>query len=875
MEPEIAPRLVGRTKKSGLRHVWLNRPVMLAVPSALLFALASMDAEPACAASSSVSQTAQNSARAYNIPSLPLGQALAAYGKQTGVQVTYDPALLAGKTSAGVSGSMNPQEALQKLLSSSSLSYRYADSNTIVIQKSAANITLGPVRVGGTLNTHEAAIGPGVGYVAKYTETGTKTDTPITEIPNSIYVITKQEMLDQQAQNIKETLRYMPGVYAEAQGTADNGSAAGSLASGTGGIMMRGFAATQYVDGIASRSQSAGETAFVERVEALNGPASVLYGQVGPGGLIATRLKQPTDTPVRNVTLGFGNWGRYESTFDVSDKITKSGNLKYRIAGIGVTQGTQTEYLDYKRVGVLPSVKWDIDDKTSLTLLGEYMYTPASGLDTGYPGVGTLVPGKFGYIPRSRYLGDPSVNTSTTHDAAFEYQFSHKFNKMFEFQQTFRYEKSDTNSQSLYLSGSLKSDGETINRSAWGGSDGSRTVGLDSRLIGHVSTGNVKHTLAVGMDFRRVSLTQTILYDDSAATPINVWDPVYYVTYPNYSLNGADDIEWDLNKQTQYQRGIYFQDQIKWKRLSVLLGGRQDWYNYSSTSMTADNYETDAGHGVITAPYVYARQNPSASKFTWRAGFTYNFDFGITPYFSYATSFIPQVGAFDANGQAAKPLTGKQFEAGLKYLIPKTDVLLTAAAYHIKENHYQITDVDNPGHQVDAGTVTSKGVELSAHANITKDLHLTESYSFNDMRVTKSDTSVWQYTMSGSRVKKVSEQGKYVGGLPRNMVNMFVDYTPPARVFQGFGINFGVRYIGFTWAGNGESYKVPAYILFDAGAHYDFGHLSPILKGLKGQLAMSNLANTRYVGSCGTGVGGGTCYYGQGRRVYGSFSYSW
>ncbi|MBS0965968.1 TonB-dependent siderophore receptor [Acetobacter okinawensis] len=817
-----------------------------------------------------VAQTVQTQQKmSFHIPAGSLSDALVSFSKQSHVLITSTAVSLRGHGTSGLSGQFTPTDALQKLLQGSGLSYSSAGNGAFQIVPASANITLGPVRVGGSLNTHEAATGPGVGYVAKYTETGTKTDTPITEIPNSIYVITKQEILDQQAQNIRETLRYMPGVYVEAQGTADNGSASGSLSNGTGGIMMRGFAATQYVDGIASRSQSAGETAFVERVEALNGPASVLYGQVGPGGLIATRLKQPTDTPVRNVTVGFGNWGRYEATFDVGDKITKSGNLKYRIAGIGVTQGNQTDYLHYKRVGVLPSVKWDIDDKTSLTLLGEYMYTPSSGVGAGYPGVGTLVPGKFGYIPRSRYLGDPSLNTTSTRDAAFEYQFSHKFNQMLEFQQTFRYEKSDSKNKYLYLRGNLHDDGETMTRVAWDGQSGTRTVGLDNRLIGHVSTGSVKHTFVVGMDFRKIDMYQDLIYDYSVPT-VNIWNPSYYTAYPNFGISGSDTLVMQNMSQTQYQKGIYFQEQIKFGKLNIILGGRQDWYNYDALSYSRSHSATST-----SAWKAGTRQHPSDNKFTWRAGFMYNFDFGLVPYFSYATSFIPQVGFFDANGQAAKPLTGKQFEAGLKYLIPKTDILLTAAAYHIKENHYQITDADNPGYTTDAGTVTSKGVELSAHANITKDLHLTASYSFNDMRVTKSDTSVWQYTMSGSQVKKVSEQGKYVGGLPRNMVNMFVDYTPPARVFQGFGINFGLRYIGFTWAGNGESYKVPAYILFDTGVHYDFGRLSPMLKGLKGQLAISNLANTRYVGSCGTGVGGGTCYYGQGRRVYGNFSYSW
>ncbi|AXY20868.1 Ferrichrome-iron receptor precursor [Komagataeibacter saccharivorans] len=637
--------------------------------------------------------------------------------------------------------------------------------------------------------------------------------------------------------------------------------------------MMRGFASTQYVDGLMSRSLVAGETAFVERVEALNGPASVLYGQVGPGGLIATQLKQPGETPIRNVSVGFGNWGRYEATFDVGDKITKSGNLKYRIAGIGVTQGSQTDYLHYKRVGVLPSIKWDIDEKTSLTLIGQYLYAPSEAQGSGYPGVGTLVPGKYGYLPRSRFLGDPSINEDGQRTASFEYQFSHKFNKFIEFQQTFRYEDSSTNINDTYLFGSLLSD-QTIKRRAWRQDTSSATVALDSRFVGHLKTGGVKQTLVAGMDFRRINIAQNIAYDMNGAGYVNIWDPAYYLVYPDYSLNSPDNIEWDNLKQTQYQSGVYFQDQIKWGRLSVLLGGRQDWYNYKGTVTTADNFEA-AGHGVITEPYVDDREKSSRSKFTWRAGFTYNFDFGLTPYFSYATSFIPQTGAFQYGGQAAKPLNGKQFEAGLKYLVPNTDILLTAAAYDIKENHYQITDTEHPGYEADAGTVTSKGVELSAHANVTKDIRLTASYSFNETRATKSNNQVTVRDIYGTNLGTISEQGKYIAGLPRNMVNMFVDYTLPRQIFHGLGVNFGIRYIGSTYANNANSYKVPDYLLFDVGAHYDFENASPMLKGLRAQLAISNLANTRYVTSCSAGVAGGTCYYGQAQRIYGNISYSW
>ncbi|MFT8464756.1 TonB-dependent siderophore receptor, partial [Acetobacter persici] len=661
--------------------------------SALTWCAVELCPSPAMAQGTVVPVAAQT--LSVNIPAGELNHALLTLSQTAHLQIFYDMDKVKGLHANAVSGTMTADQALSRMLSGSGYSFSRA-GNKISLVKASPNITLGPIRVGGSLNAHEAAIGPGVGYVATYTDAGTKTDTPITQIPNSVYVITKQQILDQQAQTVAEVLRYMPGVYAEQLGTSSIGSANGGLANGTGSIMMRGFASTQYVDGLMSRSLVAGETAFVERVEALNGPASVLYGQVGPGGLIATQLKQPGETPIRNVSVGFGNWGRYEATFDVGDKITKSGNLKYRIAGIGVTQGSQTDYLHYKRVGVLPSIKWDIDEKTSLTLIGQYLYAPDEAQGSGYPGVGTLVPGKYGYLPRSRFLGDPSMNENGQRTASFEYQFQHKFNKFLEFQQTFRYEDSSTNVSKAYLFGSLQED-QTINRRALYQAASDATVALDSRLVGHLKTGALQQTFVAGMDFRRVDITQNVAYNVNGTASVNIWDPAYYLVYPDFSLNSPDNIQLQNMRQTQYQNGVYFQDQIKWGRLSILLGGRQDWYNYQGTVTSAKNF-LNGVHGVITEPHVSDRENSSRSKFTWRAGLTYNFDFGLTPYFSYATSFIPQTGSFQYGGQAAKPLNGRQFEVGLKYLLPNTNILLTAAAYDIKENHYQITDTEHPGY---------------------------------------------------------------------------------------------------------------------------------------------------------------------------------
>lgn len=806
---------------------------------------------------------------AFNIQPQPLATALTAFGTQTGWAVSVPHELLAGLKSPGVQGQKAPASALATLLSGSGLNYHITGSRSVIIQKASSNITLGPVRVGGTL-AKESATGPGVGYVAKYSAASTKTSTPLTEIPNSIYVITKDQMVDQQSQTVQEVLRYMPGIYSESTGTASWGS--GSVSSqGGGNFTQRGFASTQYVDGLLSNTQASGEPAFLDRVEALNGPSSVMYGQSGAGGLISMQLKKPTDTPLHNVTLGFGNWGRYESTIDLSDKITKSGNLKYRIAAIGVTQGTQTDHVDYHRVGVLPSIKWDIDGKTSLTLLGMYMYTPGDGSGNYYPLYGTLLPGKNGYIPRSRFLGDPKYNTSGNKEAKFEYQFSHKFNKYLEFQQNFSYDNSRRFFNNTFGSG-LAADGQTYSIYGWKGNLGrntsqiEKTVALDSRLIGHFNTGPVSQTFLIGVDYRHIDEEWGLTYDRKAMT-INIWDPIVS-SHPDYSADSTDTLASYSYPSKWNQVGVYFQDQIKIKKLTITAGGREDWYDYDYHSTYSRQSVT---LGNIPLEPLSAPINQNSHAFTWRAGFTYNFDFGLTPYFSFSKSFNPQYGSILADGSAAQPLTGNQLEAGLKYIIPHTNVFLTAAAYHIKEKHVLESSPDIVGEQIDGGTATSKGVELSAHANVTKDLRITASYSFNDMRYTRSNNTVRRYDVYGNPLGKVPLQGKYLNAYPRNMVNMFVDYTLPRDIFHGLSVNFGIRYIGFTYADTANSFKVPAHTLFDVGAHYDFSDISPSLSGLKVSLAMSNLTNERYVGSCGTNQ----CYYGQARRVYGNISYNW
>ncbi|ATI12519.1 Ferrichrysobactin receptor [Acetobacter pomorum DM001] len=825
-------------------------------------ALASVAGAPGAFAQTVVSSamTADQS-KSFSIPTGSLAKALTSFGAQSGKQVSVETSVIQGLSSPGIAGRMTAQQALTRLLAGTGLTYRLS-GNVVTLVPASANITLGPVRVGGTL-AHQDPTGPGVGYVAENTMSATKTNTSIMEIPNSIHVVTKQLIIDQQPQTIAQALRYVPGIYAESLGTGDVGAAS----DGSNSIKQRGFSTTQFVDGLMGTSGASGETAFVERIEAVNGPASVMYGQTTPGGMIGITLKKPTTTPLHEVSVGFGNWGRYEGTFDYSDKVNKSGTLRFRVAGIGVTQGTQTDHVKYQRVGILSSLTWDIDKDTSWTLLGMYKYTPNNGVDISRPVRGTLITdSEIPRISRSTFLGLPNFNSYSKTDAMLESQFHHRFNKFVNFDQTFRWDNAQSNTNYAFWDHAI--DVQNISVDAEQSKLKNNTIQFDARLTGKFKIGHVQNKWVVGSDFRDYSYNSSSAFDASYDYPIsmNVYNP-----RPNYTpcfdiVSGKCYGQKTIVPYSFFQEGIYFQDQIKWKGLSVLLGGRQDWVNYDHNTTT---YTSD-GNGNVTHTYKDNKPQPQ-SAFTWRAGLIYQFNFGLAPYFSYSTSFVPQLST-SYLGQPFAPLTGKQLEAGLKYKVPNQDILLTAAAFHIDEDHYLISDLVHGG-STDAGRVKSQGFEVSANANITKNLRLVASYSYTDTQFSKSNLTNKKYNpyTDSNYGDKISQQGMYVPRVPRNMFSVFADYTVPSTFMEGIGVNWGMRYIGSTYGDNVESYKVPSYILFDIGAHYDFGQKFRSLKGLKVQLSMSNLTNKYYVAGCQTDV----CYLGEGRKVYGNISYSW
>jgi iron complex outermembrane receptor protein len=209
----------------------------------------------------------------------------------------------------------------------------------------------------------QSPVGPGNGYVATSSLSGTKSDTPLIETPQSISVVTRKQMDDQQVQSVSQPLRYTPGVLAESNGIYDRVDTPYS----------RGFGLDQYLDGLKVDAQYlATDPWTLDRVEYLRGPASVLYGQASPGGLVNLVSKRPTEDPLHELQIQTGCDNRIQTAFDFGGPITQDGPILYRLNGLFEQNDLQADFQKDRRFLINPAVTFKPDEDTNLTILGGY-----------------------------------------------------------------------------------------------------------------------------------------------------------------------------------------------------------------------------------------------------------------------------------------------------------------------------------------------------------------------------------------------------------------------------------------------------------------------------------------------------------------------
>lgn len=679
----------------------------------------------------------------------------------------------------------------------------------------ASAIELEQVNVEGVGQT---PTGPVDGYVARLTLTGSKTDTPLIEVPQSISVVTRDQMEARGVQNVGQALDYTPGVLGQPFGTDPRFDAP----------IIRGFSAanSQYLNGLKlmrDNGAAAIEPYGLERIDVLRGPASVLYGQGNPGGLIDMISKRPTFTTFGEVQAQAGSFDRYSGAFDLGGVV--GPDFAYRLTGLARAGGTQTDDVDDNRLFFAPAFTWKPEKDTSFTLLANVQYDQ-SGTPVGLPTQYTVSPFQ-NLLSRSLFLGDPDYDASSRTLASVGYEFKHRFNDTWEVRQNARYLKLNWDYSNLYYSSLSASNPLVATRGTSVNNEDQGTITIDNQLEGDFETGPFKHKLLLGLDYRYFD--QTNMTQFGTAPNINILFPVY-----NQLITGSP---WYVSvvDGTVSQTGIYAQDQVRLGNWLLTAGLRQDWATIDST--------TDTNYGDTV-------QDQNDDALTGRIGLTYLFENGIAPYVSYSTSFEPVIGSNPAilGGAAFKPSTGEQVEVGVKYQPVGWNGFFTAALYDLKQKNVLTSEyIGGISYDTQNGEVSVKGLELAATASLAEGLNLTASYTYMDAEITQG-----QYA------------GNRPGNVPENMANIWLDYTFKSGALTGFGLGGGVRYVGSRYALDNNEIFLGANTLFDAALHYEKG-------AYKVQLNVNNIADETYVASCGY-FG---CYYGDGRAVVAQVTYKW
>lgn len=764
----------------------------------------------------------------FDVAAGALDQVLGRFGRQARVLISVNADLTSGLSSPGVSGSHTVPEAFDLLLAGTGLEAVAQADGSYSLRKvprqpapgAAKAVVLSAVTVTGRANRPGPPLDGPDDFVATHSIAGTKTDTPLIETPQSISVITQEQMEARGVQSVGEALRYEPGVLAEQYSGIDTRS---------DDYVVRGFADSfPYLDGLSTLTyfsllSPVIEPYGLERVEVLRGPSSVLNGQTGsPGGLVSLVSKRPTEFPLHEVSLESGNYGRIQGAFDLGGPIDAGGEFLYRLTGLGRDTGTQTDFVRDRRFYLAPALTWKPSGATTLTLLTHFSFRDSNNPPDDLPTIGTLYQNPNGQIPTRFFDRDPDFDKFRRIETAIGYSFEHRFDEAFTLRQNARFEHAALDQNYVGAFG-LESDLRTLDRYALGARAAVNTFGVDNQAEIRFRTGALRHTLLLGLDYLHSVDSYAEQFGD--APSIDLYHPLYGVSI------SLDPVSYSV-AHTIDQLGLYGVDQVRYGHWIGTFSGRHDW----ATTQTIDRLEDDSG-------------SDHSNAFSWRAGLVYRFDNGLAPYVSAATSFTPAIGtAFD--GTPLSPTSGSIYEAGIK--LGDSRSLLTLSAYSLNEHNVPSPDPapEHQNYEVQTGQIRVRGIELSDVADLGGGLHLTSAYTYMNGKLIENDDGT---------------AGNQAPNVPHQMISTWIDKTFQHGPLRGFGVSGGVRYVGQQYGDNANTLRLPGTMLFDGAIHYGVDHwlFSADAK---------NLLDKTYIGSC---PAEDECNYGLRRIITVRAAYGW
>jgi iron complex outermembrane receptor protein len=608
-------------------------------------------------------------------------------------------------------------------------------------------------------------------YTVSEAGTGNRTDTPILDTPASVQVIPQQILDDQQTLRVDDALQNISGVT-------------GSLDPfGGSSLTLRGFTAASFTTGPILRDgfrvyDNLGfqETANLERIEILRGPASVLYGQGTPGGVINLVTKQPLSDPFYEFQLQAGSFGLIRPSFDISGPLNQDESLRYRLnAAYQNEDGFRDFDTDIERIFIAPVLSWDISDRTTLSFNAEYL-DDQSPFDLGLVAVGDGVVD----VPRDRITGEPD-DIRQTESITLGYNLEHQFSDHWRLQNSFRYVHQNYDVE-VFLPVIINETTGIITRFPSVRRYLSDDYSLQTSVVGEFSTGDIEHTLLAGVDlnwnrFDEV-FTKVALANPS---PLNIFDPIYgQVSRPDFdTIAPRPPFDTEANRI-----GVFVQDQIALGDRFIVVGGlRYDTVDFRNTA-----------------------EDTSRSDDAWspRVGLVYRVSDSVSLYANYAQSFTPNV-AQGVNGNFLEPETAEGFEVGAKAELLGGDLLATLAYFDITKQNVATVIDPLTGASAATGEQRSQGIELSLAGELLPGWNVIGFYSYTDARVTQDN---------------VIPEGNRLFNSPYNSFGLWTTYEIQQGNLQGLGLGLGVNYVGDRAGDLENSFEVDEYFLTNAALFY-------------------------------------------------------
>ncbi|VFR16852.1 Putative OMR family iron-siderophore receptor precursor [plant metagenome] len=752
--------------------------------------------------------SAQDTAVQITLAAQPLGQALLQLGRETSLQIFYAQDLVRGLQAPPVSGTLTPEAALKALLQGSGIGYTRNGNNVTLTRSSTSQ--LAPVTVQGRYEATTEGTGS---YLARQTAAATGLQLSPRETPQSVSVVTRQQMEDLNVTTLGETLKTVTGLVTTSSDVDRTD------------IHSRGFYVDTYqYDGVPISTQndffgtSTFDPILYDRVEVVRGATGLMTGAGNPGASVNVVRKRATSkTFTGAIGLGAGSWDHHRATVDLSTPLNESGSLRGRVTGMAEERDSYLDRYASRNRAFLATVEADLSADTTLRVGVEHQAKRPDALTWG--GLPMLFSdGSSASWPRRFSIAADWTRWDTTNDTVYA-SLEHRFENDWTITANLSRLDSEYDSRLIYLYGTpdrLTGNGLNAlqNRShqEFDQNSGSLQASGPFQLFGR------RHEAVLGV----VGNHSNYRYGNHAplsTAPVGSiydWDG----SYPEPAWG---DFNWLGNQKTR-QTALFGAMRLSLTdSLKLVIGGRQNRWKRESGTDTMK-------HDVFT-PY---------------AGILYDIDAVHSVYASYTDIFQPQ-SYRDASGDFLDPVKGKSYEAGIKADYFDGGLTTALSVFRIEQDNVAERDGENtvPGTAEfayrGAKGITSEGFELQASGEITPGLQVSAGFSRALVR-----------DVDGSR---------YNPYRPQNLAHLFTTYLVPgtsSKLTVGGGVQWrsGVYYARTL---NGAQARVEqgSVLLASLMAHYRF------TPNLSTQLNVSNLFDKRYVDLSGDGQG----FYGAPRRV--------